>query len=414
MGVPGGAQRLTGAAAYPLPDGMRIALFTEVFLPKVDGVVTRIIRTLEQLAELGHTALVLAPGDPPDRFGVHRVVRVRSVSFRPWYPEVMVGLPTPRTAREMRAFRPDVVHAVNPVWLAAYGVLSARRRNLPLLASFHTDVPSYTTRLGHGLHLVRAPSQAWITSLHNLAEVNLCTSGQMVDRAREVGIRSVDLWPKAVDTVGYHPCLRTREMRARLTDGRPEAPLVLYVGRLSREKDLDQLVEPLRRLQGYGVRLALVGSGPAREELEEVFSGTPTVFTGYLGGADLAAAYASADVFAFPSTTETLGLVALEAMASGVPVVGADAGGIPFVVDDGRTGFLVRPGDTDGWTARLRELLTDPALRQSMSAAAREDAVQHSWRAATESLVSSYELAIERHRGRRPVLRPLRARRPPG
>lgn len=391
---------------------MRVALFTEVFLPKVDGVVTRITRTLDQLTELGHEALVFAPGSPPETYGPHRVVKVRSVSFRPWYPEIMVGLPTPRIAREMQAFRPDVVHAVNPVWLAAYGVLSARRRNLPLLASFHTDVPSYTTRLGNGLSLLRAPSEAWITGMHNLAEVNLCTSRQMVERARQVGIREVDLWPKAVDTVIYHRGARTQEMRDRLTGGHPDAPLILYVGRLSREKDLDQLLEPVRRLSRYGVRLALVGSGPGREELERMFAGTPTVFTGYLGGADLAAAYAAADVFAFPSTTETLGLVALESMASGVPVVGADAGGIPFVIDDGRTGYLVRPGDVDALTDRLERLVTDPALRQRMGEAAREDAEQHSWRAATEALVGFYDLAVQRHVGRRPVPRPLRARRP--
>ncbi|AXH97442.1 glycosyltransferase family 4 protein [Ornithinimicrobium avium] len=389
---------------------MRVALFTEVFLPKVDGVVTRITRSLDQLTELGHTALVFAPGNPPASYGPHRVVRVRSVSFRPWYPELRIGLPTPRIAQEMIDFRPDVVHAVNPVWLAAYGVVSARRRNLPLLASFHTDVPSYATRLG--LPFLRAPSEGWITWMHNRAEVNLCTSGQMVQRARDVGIREVDLWPKAVDTDAYRPGAATAAMRERLTDGHPQAPLVLYVGRLSKEKDLDQLVEPLRRLQRYGVRLALVGSGPGRDELERRFAGTPTVFTGYLGGADLAAAYASADVFAFPSTTETLGLVALESMASGVPVVGADAGGIPFVIDDARTGFLVRPGDADTLTDRLGRLVTDPDLRATMGRAARADAEQHSWRAATEALVGYYELAVERHAGRSPMHPVLRARRP--
>ena len=388
---------------------MRIALFTEVFLPKVDGVVTRVTRTLEQLGELGHEVLVFAPGEPPDSFGQHRVVRTHSWSF-PWYPEVMVGTPTPRIAREMHDFEPDIVHAVNPVWLASYGVISARRRNLPLLASFHTDVPSYTTRLGIGW--LRAPSQAWITWSHNQAEVNLCTSDQMVRRAREVGIREVDLWPKAVDTVGYHPSRATREMRERLTGGHPDAPLILYVGRLSREKDLDQLLEPLRRLSGYGARLALVGSGPGRAELERTFAGTPTVFTGYLGGDELAAAYASADVFAFPSTTETLGLVALESMASGVPVVGADAGGIPFVIDEGRTGHLVTPGDADAWTERLGQLLSDDELRGRMGTAARADAEQHCWRAATESLMESYALAIERHRDRPPVPRILRAKHP--
>ncbi|WP_010147154.1 glycosyltransferase, partial [Serinicoccus profundi] len=267
-----------------------------------------------------------------------------------------------------------------------------------------------TTRLGNGLSVLRAPSQAWITGMHNLAEVNLCTSMQMVQRAREVGIREVDLWPKAVDTVGYHPSKRSAQMRDRLSGGHPDAPLVLYVGRLSREKDLDQLLEPIRALAPEGVRLAFVGSGPAREELETMFAGTPTVFTGYLAGEDLASAYASADAFAFPSTTETLGLVALESMASEVPVVGARAGGIPFVIEDGVTGFLVEPGDTTGYADRLRRLLLEPGLKQRMGAAARADALTHSWRASTESLVESYELAVERHAGRRPVPKPLRAR----
>lgn len=378
---------------------MRIAIFTEVFLPKVDGVVTRLSRTLEQLEQLGHEALVFAPGHPPARFGRHRVVPLPSVAFRPWYPEIRIGLPTGRIGREMQSFGPDVVHAVNPVWLAAYGVFSARHRDLPLLASFHTDVPTYTTKLG--LSVMRRPSQAWIVHLHNRADVNLCPSPQLVDWARSAGVRDIDVWPKAVDTVGYHPAGRTREMRERLTGGHPDDPLLIYVGRLSREKDLDQLVEPMRRLARDGVRLALVGSGPARPGLERAFAGTPTVFTGYLAGEELAQAFASADVFAFPSTTDTLGLVGLEAMASGVPVVGADAGGIPFVVRDGETGFLVRPGDTDGWTDRLRRLLLDPDQRAQMSQAARRDAEQHSWRSATESVVAAYGSAIERHGRRR-------------
>jgi glycosyltransferase involved in cell wall biosynthesis len=390
---------------------VRIAIFTEVFLPKVDGVVTRLQRTLEELEELGHEAVVFAPGRPPTRFGCHKVVPVRSVSFRPWYPEIRVGLPTGRIGREMYDFRPDVVHAVNPVWLAAYGVLSARRRDLPLLASFHTDVPTYTTKLG--LSALRGPSQSWIVHLHNLADVNLCPSPQLVDWALSAGVHEIGLWPKAVDTVGYHPSRRTREMRERLTGGHPEAPLLLYVGRLSREKDLDQLLVPIRRLAPHGVRLAMVGSGPARDELERSFAGTPTVFTGYLAGEELAQAFASADVFAFPSTTDTLGLVGLEAMASGVPVVGANAGGIPFVVQDGVTGFLVQPGDTDSWIDRLQHLLLDPQARERMSQAARQDAEQYSWRTATESVVESYQLAIERQRGRPKTPKPLRVIRKP-
>lgn len=376
---------------------MRIALFTEVFLPKIDGVVTRVVRTLEQLGELGHEVLVFAPGDPPAEYAGHEVVKVRSFSLRLLYPELKVGIPTPAIARRMESFRPHVVHTVNPIWLSAYGVLSAGRRDLPQLASFHTDVPQYTESLRVGW--ARHPIESWIEFLHNKAEVNLCTSGPMVDRARQVGIERVDLWPKAVDTVGYHPSKASSAMRATLTDGHPEAPLVTYVGRMSREKGLDRLVEVMRRLRERvpGARLAMVGSGPHVDELKKRFDPAFTVFTGYLSGPDLAAAYASADVFAFPSTTETLGLVALESMASGVPVVGARAGGIPFVIDDGHTGFLVQPGELGGWVDRLARLLEDRGLRASMGQAAREESERHSWRAATEALVDHYERAIETH-----------------
>lgn len=375
---------------------MKIALYTEVFLPKIDGVVTRILRTLDNLQTLGHEVVVFAPGNPPTSYAGHAVVPVHSVSFKPWYPEIKLGLPTGRIATTMAQFRPDVVHAVNPVWLAAYGVLSARRRDLPLLSSFHTDIPHYADALG--LHFLRPSSETWLRWLHNQSEVNLCTSGPMVDRARSVGVRDVDLWPKAVDTVDYHPSKANPSLRARLTDGHPEDPLIVYVGRVSKEKNLDQLIEPMHRLPN--ARLAIVGSGPHKNHLEKQFAGTNTVFTGYMSGAELAAAYATADVFAFPSQSETLGLVALEAFASGVPVVGARAGGIPFVIDHGRTGFLVEPGDAEDLTARLAQLIENPELRTGMGAAARAEALKHSWDASTRKLVDYYEVAIDRHHQR--------------
>ncbi|SER99994.1 Glycosyltransferase involved in cell wall bisynthesis [Propionibacterium cyclohexanicum] len=374
---------------------MRIALFTEVFLPKVDGVVTRVLRTLEELGRMGHQVLVFAPGSPPASYAGHRVQRVRSFSLRPIYPELKVGLPTVMIAEQMIAFRPDVVHAVNPVALAAFGVGVAHHRHLPLLASYHTGLGEYMDKLR--VPWARSPMQRWTRFLHNRAEVNLCTSATMVRRAESHGVMRLGLWPKAVDTTGYRPDKADPLMRARLTDGHPDAPLAIYVGRLSREKDLLDLLTPIRRLAPRGVRLAIVGSGPQRRELEEAFATTPTVFTGYLAGDELARAYASSDVFCFPSTTETLGLVALEAMASGVPVIGARAGGIPDVISDGVDGFLVAPHNADELCARLSQLVEDPALRTSMATSARAEAERHDWHHATSCLVQNYRLAIARH-----------------
>ncbi|GAA2183794.1 glycosyltransferase family 1 protein [Brooklawnia cerclae] len=383
---------------------MRIAMFTEVFLPKIDGVVTRVLRTLDELSEMGHEVLVFAPGDPPPYYAGFEVVRVRSLPFRPVYPEVRVGLPTPRIAERMVDFRPDVVHAVNPVWLAAYGVLSAEHRDRPLLASYHTQVASYTRKMHLGW--LEGTAQRWTRSLHNRAEVNLCTSPQMVDAAIAAGVKRVDLWPKAVDTKTYRPDARTDRMRRRLTDDHPDMPLAIYVGRMSNEKGIDDLLEPVHRLRG--VRFAFVGSGPARERLQHAFAGTNTVFTGYLTGHELAEAYASADMFVFPSTTETLGFAGLEAMASGVPVIGARAGGIPHLFDDGVEGILFTPHDADEIMAAISRLVDDEPLRRRMGEAARIATNKYTWRASTEALVGFYELAIDRHeacRRRRPGTR---------
>ncbi|WP_304348263.1 glycosyltransferase family 1 protein [Corynebacterium frankenforstense] len=376
---------------------MRVTLFTEVFLPKVDGVVTRVTRTVEQLTALGHEVQVVAPGTPPREFAGARVVRVPSLPLWPVYPELSFGLPTPAPLAAVHRFDPDVVHAVNPVWTAAAGVLYARATGRPLLASYHTNVPDYTAALGIGF--ARRPAEWVIRALHNRAQVNLCTSAPMVEQARESGIERVDLWPKAVDTVTFTPAAAEPAVRARLTDGHPEAPLVAYVGRMSREKSLDRLpgvmAELCRRVPG--ARLAMVGDGPHLERLRAGFDPDSTVFTGYLAGADLAAAYAAADVFVFPSTTETLGLVALEAMASGVPVVGARAGGIPFVVDDRATGRLVDPEAGDArWAEVIAGLLDDAASRERLARAARAEAGRHSWRAATGRLVGFYRLAARR------------------
>lgn len=372
---------------------MRVAFFTETFLPKIDGIVTRLARTLEQLAALGHEALVFAPHQPPESYAGHRVIAVPALSFRPWYPELFLGLPRPRLGRELDRFEPDIVHVVNPVVLGLWGTAIAKQRNLPLLASYHTDLTQYARHLK--LPILSRPGARFLRDVHNQAHVNLVTSKPMMESARGLGIERVRLWPKAVDTELFRPERATREMRERLTGGHLEAPLLVCVSRLSFEKRIDWLYAPVTQLPG--VRLALIGSGPAEAELRQRFAGTNTVFTGYMTGKELAAAYASADVFVFPSDTETLGFVAMEAMASGVPAVAARAGGIPDVVTHEENGLLFTPLDLGDLTRQVKRLVDDKALRERLGKKARADMEKHSWRAATEGLVDFYDLAIKVH-----------------
>lgn len=374
---------------------MRIAIVTEVFLPKIDGVVTRLTRTLDQLAALGHEVRIFATGQAPDTYAGFEVTRIPSLSL--WvYPEIKFGLPSWTFFKEIRDFDPDVIHAVNPIWTAALGVFAAQHDAVPLVASFHTNVPEYVDALGIGW--TRPLTEAALKYLHNQAAVNLCTSGPMVDKARAVGIRNVKLWPKAVDTQAYQPSRATAAMRERLTGGNPEAPLLTYVGRVSKEKDLERLnhVMQLVRAEHSDARLAIVGDGPSLEELRNSFDPAYTVFTGYLSGEELAAAFAVGDVFLFPSATETLGLVALESFASGVPVIGTNAGGIPFVIEEGVTGHLIADeADDSAWANAALGLLRDPSRRKAMGDAARREAEKYSWVESTQALLAAYEEAIE-------------------
>ncbi|MGP5496165.1 glycosyltransferase family 4 protein [Corynebacterium flavescens] len=373
---------------------MRIALVTEVFLPKIDGVVTRLTNTLQHLAALGHEVEVFAPGKPPASYAGFNVNSIPSIPF-PVYPEIRIGFPTWRFFRKIRAFDPDVIHVINPIWTAALGVFAARRDRVPLVASFHTNVPEYVEALGIGW--TRPAASAAIRYLHNQAAVNLCTSGPMVKKAQSMGLRNVQLWPKAVDTVNYRPDKQDPRMRELLSGNHPEAPLIAYIGRISKEKDLARLDDVMRQVRRSlpQARLAMVGDGPYLQQLKADFDPEHTYFAGYLSGEDLAAAFASADVFVFPSATETLGLVALESFASGVPVIGTNAGGIPFVVEDSRTGLLMdADAPNERWAQAIVELLSAPERRAQMGAAARAEAQRYSWLESTKALVSAYEEAV--------------------
>ena len=371
---------------------MRIALLTEVFLPKIDGVVTRTIRHLDQLAELGHEVLIFAPGNPPAEYAGFEVVPIRSHSLKV-YPEVKHGMLGPKTYRRLREFNPDIVHAVNPIWTAGWSTLVVAR-SFPVIASFHTDVPEYCLKLG--IPWVKPIAEWGLRTFHGRAGLNLVTSGPMMDKAADYGIDNVRLWPKAVDTASFTPAARTREMRSVLSDGHPDDPLVIFVGRISAEKSVDRcipIVEEVRR-RVPNARLAFVGEGPLYDELRASPPDWAT-FTGYLSGADLHAAYASGDVLLFPSTTETLGFAALEAFASGVPVVAAKAGGLPFVVADGDTGVLVDPDAPDSaWADPIERILAQPQLRERMSAAGRAEAERWTWRASTETVLGYYDEVI--------------------
>ena len=365
---------------------MRVALFTETFLPKVDGIVTRLRHTVDHLQRLGDQVLVIAPDGGLKE---HKGAQIYGVSGfpLPLYPELKLALPRPAIGSALKLFQPDVIHVVNPAVLGLAGLFYSKVLNIPLIASYHTHLPEYLQHYGLGMF----EGLLWelLKAGHNQAQLNLCTSTAMMQALTEHGIERVDLWQRGVDTEIFQPHLASVDMRSRLTQGHPDRPLLLYVGRLSAEKEIDRIKPVLEAIPG--ARLALVGDGPHRQALEKHFAGTPTHFVGYLQGVELGAAFASADAFVFPSRTETLGLVLLEAMAAGCPVVAARSGGIPDIVEDGVNGFLFDPTDENGAIAATQRLLANPEERNTLRHNARREAERWSWSAATQQLRTYYQ-----------------------
>jgi glycosyltransferase involved in cell wall biosynthesis len=369
---------------------VRIAYVTETWHPSVDGVVTRLEATLAELRKLSHEALVIAPGGTEAETTDVPVVGSPTVGLRflaggkPW------GLPTARAARALREFQPDLVHVLHPFVLGLAGLAAARRYRLPLVASFHQDIAAVATY--YHLGALSPLIWAYTRRLHREAAATLATSRAAAGSLAEHRIGSPLLWPYGVDLELFSPARRTERARKLLTGGRTAEVVALYVGRLAPEKDLDRLA-PLAAAEG--VHLAVVGDGPLRPELGCRLAGPSATFLGSLSGTSLAEAFAAADVFVFPSTTETLGLVLLEALASGLPVVAFDTETSREVLAGDTGSRLCRLEDVKSFPAVVREVGAAGPVRDCRAAQARQAAERWSWATATEKLLALYESVIE-------------------
>jgi glycosyltransferase involved in cell wall biosynthesis len=364
-------------------------MFTETFLPSTDGVVTRLLATLRELRQLRQEVLVLAPDGGPNSYAGFPV---EGFPGRPFflYPEKRIVWPRARVLALLRRFRPHVIHAVNPVVFGIGAIAASRLLGVPLVASYHTHFPHYAKLYGYGW--LAGGIWWYMRLLHNRATLNLCTSEPARQELERHGFRRVRLWGHGVDLERFRPGPPDPGMRLRLSGGHPERTVLLYVGRLAAEKQIERLVPLVRQLEG--ISLALVGDGPARGRLEQAFAGTPTVFTGYLHGDELVAAYRSADAFLFPSTTETLGLCLLEAMACGLPVVAAASPPSRALLGDGEAGLLYAADDPDALEAAVRRLRDDPGLRARLGAAARRRGAERGWEVPTRQLLGHYAEAL--------------------
>ncbi len=370
---------------------MRVALVTENFLPKLDGVTRTLAMLLDYLERHEHPAIVLGPEGSPRRYAGARVVGAHGVPL-PFYPELRALLPSPRLERQLGLFRPDIIHVADPVLLGAAGVFWGQRLGVPVLSTYHTNLAAYCNYFH--LSALAQPMWAYRRFIHNACAATLCPSRSTAAELNRQGFERVGVWPRGVDAELFSPQRRSEAWRRRMT-GSPETPILLYVGRLSYEKNLPALLDAFELLGETGAHLVFVGDGPARAELERSLSGRNATFTGYLSGPALAEAYASADVFTFPSLTETFGQVVMEAMASGLPVVGFDVEGVRDSVRSGTTGWLAQAGDTAGFADAVRMLLAQPSRRAEAGVRARELAERRTWDSVLDALFAEYTRILE-------------------
>ena len=369
---------------------MRIALFSEVYWPMVSGVGVTLRNLTGALQARGHevrvyTATYQSPDGAPTPAEVYQAPSVPLFL----YPDVQWAFPRTRDlVADLARFSPDVTHVATEFAMGLAGLKASRQLGIPVVASAHTDYEKYASR--YGVEWAWKMGWTYLRWFYGQTSRVLCPSRVYEQHLRSRGVAHTGLWTRGIDCDQFNPRHRSDAYRECFGVG-PDDTLVTYVGRLAAEKDLEQLLDAwtmLAPLRG-NAQLALVGQGPMMREIAE--RRIPGVhLTGLLKGRELAEAYASADVFAFPSTTETFGNVALEAMASGLAGAVAGVGGMLDFCDDGSNSLLVKPQDTGHMAHQLARLLHDTPLRKRLAAGALATAAGRRWDAICEGVTSEY------------------------
>jgi len=363
---------------------MRIAIVTETFLPLTDGIVTRLCAAIVWLKSQGHEILVVAPDMGMNEFHGVKVAGIRARTFF-LYKSRKLSLPSRKVRTYLMQFQPDIVHVVNPAVLGVAGVYYSKRLKLPLIASYHTNLPQYLEY--YHLPFLKPAMWGFLRLLHNQADLNLCTSRTIQAELQKHKFRNVHLWNRGVDLDKFNPKHKDYSMRSFLTNGHPERKVMLYVGRLASEKNIESLKLVLDTMPD--ITLALVGDGPHRAFLEQYFSCVNAVFCGFMHGIELSKAYASADMFIFPSITETLGLVLMEAMAAGLPIVAAQSGPTCEQIENNVTGIIYNPHVPQDIVSAVVSL-ADERNRHNISAQALAYVQNYDWTGPSEQLYRMY------------------------
>jgi glycosyltransferase involved in cell wall biosynthesis len=366
---------------------LTIDIVSETAPPELNGVAMTVGRLVAGMRSRGHRVAVVRPRHPASPVAGTDVT-VRGLPL-PGYPEVRFGLPAGAALRRRwRAERPDVVHVVTEGPLGWSAVRAARALGIPVTSGFHTNFDRYSAH--YGLGWLRPLIAAYLRGLHRRTAATLVPTAALAAELAGEGIPGVRVVSRGVDTELFTPVRRSPALRS--TWGVGDADLAcLYVGRLAPEKNLELFVCAFDAVRAAcpTARLVWVGDGPSRGRLAG--EPLPQHFAGWMRGAELAAHYASADLFLFPSLTETYGNVVPEAMASGLPVVAYRSAAAAELIVDGVNGVSVPAGDDRAYVVAARELASGSAVwRRRVGNAARATMLVRSW----DEVVACFERAL--------------------
>lgn len=375
---------------------MRIAYFTDTYLPQINGVTNTLDKLRNYLAANNIRHMFFAPHYPGDSKAPGReyVKRFKSVNF-PVYPECRLSLPLYSNFSQLAdKFKPDIVHLVTPLGIGLSGLRYARERGIPIVSSFHTNFDVYLKY--YNLQCFEPLLWNFFKWFHKFCSINFCPSLDTMETLQSKGIENLKIWSRGIDTEAFNSIHRDPGIRARINPKGKKT--FLYVGRLAAEKDLDILMSSIRNINTVHPGMAqfvIVGDGPYASYMKET-SPDNVVFTGYLKGQALSEMYASCDVFVFPSSTETFGNVVLEAMASGLPVVAVNSGGVKDSIIHGYNGLLCKSRDVGSFTDSISRFIDDGSLISRMGTNARQYTFSKSWNKIFSQLVSDYHTVVEK------------------
>jgi len=370
---------------------MKIAYFTDSLPPLVDGVSTSYLHLADFLEAQNIDFRFYSAFKPDDSFKwSHRVRKVLSLPL-PVYKPYRFCLPvSDKLKQELYEFNPDIIQTASPSLLGNFGLQFARKHKVPAVSSFHTDFVSYLKY--HGLDRVEDYGWSFLRKFYNRFDTVYSPSLTMKKILQNLGFKNVSIWGRGVDLESFSPDHRSQKLRRSIT--RSDKPILLYVGRLVKEKGLIGLVEACSLLnqKGYEFKLAFVGDGYLKDELRMRYP--EAVFPGFLKGKALSHWYASADIFVFPSSTETFGNVVQEAFASGLPVIGVPRGGVVDLILEGKNGLFSKPESPESLAEKIKILLDNPALRTQFGRNARILIHNYSWENINKKLLDSYSEII--------------------